>query len=78
MRTICVKAEEKNAKQNNDSKYCLPSENAKTFWKKVVGVACVACIVSCHFPLFMVFGIMQGYCRRLLVLPDTSMYTTFS
>ena len=46
--------------------------------KLVVGIACVVCIVSRHYPIFIIFGIMQEYCRRLLVLPDTSMYSTFS
>ena len=49
-------------------KDCLPSENAKLLegGKLVVGVACVACIMSCHFS--NIFGIMQEYSRRLLVL----------
>ena len=41
----------------------------------VVGGASVACVVSHRYPISMVFGIMQEYCKRLLVLPDTSMYT---
>ena len=32
----------------------------------------------CQCPIFMVFGIMQEYRSRLLVLPDTSMCSTFS
>ena len=58
----------------------LPSENTKTFWKGkfVVGVASVACVVSRRCPIFMVFGILQEYCRMLQVLPNTFMYTTFS
>ena len=43
--------------------------------KLVVSLASVACIVSRRCPIF---GILQEYCRRLLVLPDTVMYTTFS
>ena len=46
--------------------------------KLVVGVASVACVVSRRCPLFMCFGILQEYCRRLQVLPDTFMYTTLS
>ena len=46
--------------------------------KLVAGVASVACIVSRCYPIFMIFGVLQEYCRRLLVLPDTFMYTTFS
>ena len=46
--------------------------------KLVVGVAAVACVVSRRCPIFMIFGILQEYCRKLLVLPDTFMYTTFS
>ena len=61
-------------------KDCLPSENTKTFWRggKLVGVASVACVVSRRYPIFMIFGIIQEYCMRLLVLPDTSMYSIFS
>ena len=44
-------------------KGCLLSENAKTFWKKLIGVASVTCVD---------FGIMQEYRRRLLVLPALS------
>ena len=43
----------------------------KTFCKEVrklvVGVASVVCVVTCRYPKFMIFGIMQEYCRRLLV-----------
>ena len=46
--------------------------------KLVVGLASVAYVASHHCPIFMIFGILQEYCRRLLVLPDTFMYTTFS
>ena len=38
--------------------------------KLVDGVACVVCVVSYRYPIFMIFGIMQEYCRRLLqILP---------
>ena len=46
--------------------------------KLIVGGASVACVVYYRYPISMVFGIMQEYCRRLLVLPDTFMYTTFN
>ena len=83
MRTICVEAEQKNAKQNNRSwlEGLLTIREYQNFLeegKLVVSVASVACVVSHRCPLFMIFGIMQEYCRRLLVLPDTFMYTTFS
>ena len=83
MRTVCVEAEQKNAKQNNQlwleglltvSEY----QNFLEEGKLVVGVASVACVVSRRCPILMIFGILQEYCRRLLVLPDTFMYTTFS
>ena len=38
----------------------------------IVGGASIACIVSHCCPTFIVFGIMQKYWRRLLVLLDTS------
>ena len=55
----------------------LQSKNTKTVWKKVSWLF-VVCVVSHRYPIFMIFGIMQEYCRRLLVLPDTFMYTTVS
>ena len=72
-RTVCVEAEQKNAKPNNRSwleglltvgKY----QNFLEEGKLVVGVASVACVVSRHCPIFMLFGILQEYCRRLQVL----------
>ena len=35
-------------------KDCLPSENTQNFLegKLVVGIASVACVVSCHCPIF--------------------------
>ena len=45
---------------------------------KLVCDASIACVVSHRYPIFMIFGIMQEHCGRLLVLPDTFMYTTFS
>ena len=83
MRTVCVEAEQKNAKQNNRSwlEGLLTVRECQKFLeegKLVVGVDSVACIVSRRCPIFMIFGILQEYCRRLLVLPDTFMSTTFS
>ena len=46
----------------------LPEENF------IVGVASVACVVSHRYPIFMVFGIIKEYCRRLLVLRLTHIY----
>ena len=77
-----VKAEQKNTKQNNRTwleglltirEYLNLLEKGKL----AVCGAYVACVVSHHYPIFIIFGIMQEYCRRLLVLPDTFMYTTF-
>ena len=81
--TVCVEAEQKNDKQNNRIRRqgfltIREYQNFLEEGKLVVGVASVACVVSRRYPISMVFGIMQEYCRRLLVLPDTSMYTTFS
>ena len=53
-------------------------QNVKEEGKLVVGAASVACVVSHCCRNFMILGILQEYCRRLLVLPDTFMYTTFS
>ena len=64
--------EERQTKQSNMARRILLTireyQNFLEESKLVVGVACVACVVSRHFPIF---GIMQEYCRRLLVLPDT-------
>ena len=81
--TICVEVEQKNSKQNNRTwlEGLLTIREYQNFLeegKLVVGVASVACVVSHRCPIFMIFGVMQKYCRRLLVLPDISMYTTFS
>ena len=83
MRTVCVEAEQKNAKQNNRSllEGLLTVREYQNFLeegKLVVGVGSVACVVSRRYPIFMIFGILQEYCRKLLVLPGTFMYTTFS
>ena len=61
-------------------KDCLLSENAQNFLeegKLVVGTASVACVVSRRCPIFMIFGILREYCRRLLVLPDTFVYRVY-
>ena len=82
MRTVCVEAEQKNTKQNNRLwlEGLLTVRECQNFLEDelLVGVASVACVMSCRYPIFMIFGILQGYCRRLLVLPDTFMHTTFS
>ena len=83
MRTVCVEAEQKNAKQNNRTwlEGLLTVRECQNFLEEgelVVGVASVVCVMSSRCPIFMIFGILQEYCRRLLVLPDTFMYTTFS
>ena len=53
------------------SKDCLPSELEEG--KLVVGGVSVA-LIAIQYDLWHHVGI----CRRLLVLPDTSMYSTFS
>ena len=83
VRIVCVEAEQKNAKQNNQTwlEGLLTVREYQSFLdegKLVVGVASVECVVSHNYQIYMIFGIMQEYCRRLLVPPDTSMYTTFS
>ena len=55
-------------------KDCLQSENFLDEGKLVGGGSAV----SCRYLIFKILGIMQKYCRRLLVLPDTSIYCTFS
>ena len=57
------------------SKDCLPSQKFLKEGKLVGGGGSAACVVSYRC---LIFGIMQEYYRRLLVLPDTSIYCTFS
>ena len=83
VRTVCVEAEQKNAKQNDRTwlEGLLTIREYQNFLEEgmlVVGGASVACVASQRYPIFMIFGIMQEYCTRLLILPDTFMYTTFS
>ena len=83
VRTVCVDAEQKNAKLNNWTwlNGLLTIGEHQNFLeegKSIVGGASVACVVSYRGPIVTVFGIMQEYCRRLLVLPDTSTYIAFS
>ena len=83
VRTVCVKVEQKNTKQNDQSwlEGLLTVREYQNFLeegKLVVGVASVACVVSHHCPIFMIFVILHIYCKRLLVLPDTFMHTTSS
>ena len=78
--TVCVEVEQKNSKQNNRTwlEGLLMIREYQNFLeedKLVVGVASVACVMSHGCPILMIFGVMQKYCRRLLVLPDISMYT---
>ena len=79
MRTVCVEAEQKNAKQNNWSwlEGLLTVREYQNFLeedKLVVGVGSVACVVSRRCPIFMIFGILQEYYRKLLVLPYFHVY----
>ena len=58
MRTVCVEAEQKNAKQNNRSKLeglltVREYQNYLEEGKLVVCVASVACVVSRRCPMFM-------------------------
>ena len=82
MRTVCDEVEQKNAKQSNRSWLeglltVIEYQNFLEEGKLVVGVASVACVVSRRCPIFMIFGILQEYCRKLQVLPDTFMYRPF-
>ena len=77
MKTVCFEAEQKSAKQNNRSWLeglltVREYRNLLEEGKLVVGLASVVCVVSHCRPIFMIFGTLQEYCRRLLVLPDTS------
>ena len=62
VRTICVDAEQKNAKLNNRTwlNGLLTIGEHQNFLedKSIVGGASVACVVSHCCPIFMVFGIM--------------------
>ena len=83
VRTVCVDAEQKNAKLNNWTwltGLLTIGEHQKFLeeGKSIVGGASVVCIVSHRYPIFMVFGIMQEYCARVLALPDTLKSSTFS
>ena len=85
VKTVYVEPEQKNAKQNNWTwlEELLIIREYQSFLeegKRVVGVASVACSVvsRCSRPIFIIFGILQEYCRKLPVLPDTFMYSIFS
>ena len=61
LRTVCVEAEQKNAKQNNRSWFerLLTIREYQNFLeegKLVVGVASVACVVSRRCPIFMILA----------------------
>ena len=74
MGTVCVEAEQKNDKQNNQIRLqgLLTIREYLEEGKLIVGGASVACVV----PLANMNGFWHhaGYCRRLLVLPDTFTY----
>ena len=79
VRTVCAKAEQKHAKQNNWTwlERLLTIREYQNFpeeGKLVVCGASVVCVVTHRYLIFRIFGIMQEYCRRLLVLPNTFMY----
>ena len=76
VRTVCAEAEQKNAKQNSQT--WLERLLTIIEYQDFVCDASVVCVVSHRYLIFMIFGILQEYCGRLLVLPDTFMYTTFS
>ena len=80
VRTVYVEVEQKNTEQNNQTwlEGLLTVREYQNFLKEGKLVVGVMCVVSRCCPIFVVFGILQEYCRKLLVLPDTSMYTTFS
>ena len=63
LETVCVDAEQKNAKLNNRTwlNGLLTIGEHQNFLeedKSIVGGASVACVVSHRCPIFMVFGIM--------------------
>ena len=79
MRTVFVEGEQKNAKQTWLEELLTVREYQNFLEEgELVDVASVAYIVFRHCPIFMIFGILQECCRRLLVLPDTFKCTTFS
>ena len=63
MRTVCVEAEQKIAKQNNRSwlEGLLTIREYQSFLEKgklVVGVVSVVCVVARHYPI-LIFGMME-------------------
>ena len=71
VRTVCVEAEQKNDKQTNWPRFegslnhrRIPKLPERKF---IVVGASAACVVSHCCPIFMIFGIVQEYGRRLLV-----------
>ena len=76
--------EQKNAKLYNQTCFkglliIIEYQNFLEKGKLIVSGASVVCIVSHRCPIFMVYGILKKYCRRMLViLPDISMFSTFS
>ena len=53
MRTVCVKAEQKNAKQSDVIRRIAYHKNFLEGGKLVVCVASVVCVVSHHYPRFL-------------------------
>ena len=71
VRTVCVEAEQKNDKQTDWPRFegslnhrRIPKLPERKF---IVVGASAACVVSHCCPI-LIFGIVQEYCRRLLVL----------
>ena len=54
---------EHQTKQSDVTRGIAYHQNVLEEGKLVDGVACVVCIVSHRHPIFMIFGIMQKYCR---------------
>ena len=74
MRTVCVEAEEKNAKLNNQTRLngLVTIGEHQSFLeegKLIVGGAAVACVVSHHYPIFMNFGNTVAGCWFFQILP---------
>ena len=76
MRTVCVKAEQKNVKQLDVTRKISYHQNLLEGGKLVVGVASVVCVVSHYYSRFLASckNTVGGY----WFFPDTFMYSTFS
>ena len=53
MRTVCVKAEQENAKQSDVTRRITYHQNFLEGGKLVVGITSVVCVVSYHYPRFL-------------------------